>query len=159
MSITFSEICHSFGDTPVLHDISFEVGDGEVVCLLGPSGSGKSTLLRVAAGLEPLQSGRIEVDGEVLALPGREPPPEERSVGLVFQEHVLFPHLSVSQNVAYGLDNLARDERQQRVTRWLTSVGLQDYGSRYPHTLSGGQQQRVALVRALAPEPRVMRLD
>ena len=150
---------HSYGDARVLEKVSLSVAAGEIVCLLGASGSGKSTLLRVLAGLEPLQEGWVRYRGERLAEPGREPPPEARNFGFVFQDHVLFPHLTVADNVGFGLRNLPAAERESRIREQLAQVGLSGFADRYPHTLSGGQQQRVALARALAPAPGLMLLD
>ena len=157
--LRLDQIRHGYGPHSVLKGVSLSVSPGEIVCLLGASGSGKSTLLRIIAGLEPLQSGVIAFAGAELARPGREPPPEARRFGLVFQDHVLFPHLTVAGNVAFGLRGLDGQEREARVRRRLRQVGLEGYGHRYPHTLSGGEQQRVALARALAPEPLAMLLD
>jgi iron(III) transport system ATP-binding protein len=142
----------------VLHDVDLEVRSGEVLALLGPSGSGKSTLLKLAAGLEPLQSGSIALPG-MMVLPAACPAPEKRPTCLVFQQHALFPHLTVAENVAFGLDALPPGERQARVREALAAAGLEGLEGRYPHTLSGGQQQRVALARALAPQPAVMLMD
>ena len=150
---------HSYGDARVLENVSLSVAAGEIVCLLGASGSGKSTLLRVLAGLEPLQEGSVRYRGELMAEPGREPPPEARNFGFVFQDHVLFPHLTVADNVGFGLRNLPAAEREPRIREQLAQVGLSGFADRYPHTLSGGQQQRVALARALAPAPGLMLLD
>ena len=150
---------HSYGEDRVLQNINLSVRAGEIVCLLGASGSGKSTLLRVLAGLEPLQEGEVTYRGELLAVPGREPPPEARNFGFVFQDHVLFPHLTVFDNVAFGLATRSSSEKKSRVNEHLAQVGLLEFAQRYPHTLSGGQQQRVALARALAPEPGLMLLD
>ncbi len=158
MSITFRSIQHAYTDVPVLRDIDLAVESGEIVCVLGPSGSGKSTLLKLVAGLETLQAGSIELP-DLKVTPQRCPPPEKRPVGLVMQEHALFPHLTVAANVAFGLHGLARNEQDERVKRLLALAGLEMMADRYPHTLSGGQQQRVALARALAPEPAVMLLD
>lgn len=143
----------------MLSGVQLEVASGEIACLLGASGSGKSTLLRIIAGLEPLQAGQITLHGQVIAEPGREPPPERRNFGLVFQDHVLFPHMSVAANVAFGLAHLSGAQAKSVVQTQLAKVGLDGFAERYPHTLSGGQQQRVALARALAPEPLVMLLD
>ena len=159
MTLRLEGVGHGYGADSVLTDVSLSVSAGEIVCLLGASGSGKSTLLRIIAGLEPLQAGAIFFDGAELARPGREPPPEARRFGLVFQDHVLFPHLTVAGNVGFGLRGLDGGERNARVVRHLGQVGLEGYGNRYPHTLSGGEQQRVALARALATEPAVMLLD
>ena len=149
-----SGIRHAYGEREVLRGIDLEVAPGEILCLLGPSGDGKTTLLRLVAGLEPLQAGRIELDGAVLAEPGRELPPEERRVGFVFQDYALFPHLTVAENVAFGLRRVPRGERGWQVAEALARVGLEAYANAWPHMLSGGQQQRVALARALAPRPR-----
>lgn len=159
VTLKLEQVCHGYGADPVLQGVDLSVSAGEIVCLLGASGSGKSTLLRIIAGLEPLQAGSISFAGAELARPGREPPPEARRFGLVFQDHVLFPHLTVAANVAFGLRGVEAREREARVTKHLRQVGLEGYGNRYPHTLSGGEQQRVALARALAPEPAVMLLD
>lgn len=149
---------HAYGGTTVLRDIDLAVDEGEIVCVLGPSGSGKSTLLKLAAGLEDLQAGTIDVAG-VAVSPENCPPPERRPIGLVFQEHALFPHLTVSQNLAFGLTALSKPEQQTRIDALLTQTALDGFADRYPHTLSGGQQQRVALARALAPSPKLMLMD
>jgi len=159
MSLAFHHLNHSYGNTRVLQDISLSTAQGEILCLLGPSGGGKSTLLRLAAGLEPLQSGSITLGDQLLAEPGNEPPPEARPVGLVFQDHVLFPHLSVTDNIAFGLAQPKGRLARERVATLLAQMELDDLGQRFPHELSGGQQQRVALARALAPQPSVMLLD
>lgn len=124
---------------------------------MGPSGCGKTTLLRLTAGLVEVQKGEIHLDGEPLAAPGLNPPPEKRPVGLVFQEGALFPHLNVAENVGFGVE--ASAARDGLVDDLLSQVGLSGLGTSYPHTLSGGQQQRVALIRALAPQPPVLLLD
>ncbi len=158
MSITFHSIQHAYTDVPVLRDINFTVESGEIVCVLGPSGSGKSTLLKLVAGLEALQAGSIELP-DLEITPHQCSPPERRPVGLVMQEHALFPHLTVAANISFGLQKLDRSEQAERVASLLALAGLEMMADRYPHTLSGGQQQRVALARALAPEPAVMLLD
>ena len=159
MSLVFEGIRHRYGAAEVLRDVSFSAPAGEITCLLGPSGSGKSTLLRLAAGLEAVQAGAIRLDGDILGAPGRGRPPEQRPVGLVFQDHGLFPHLTVCANVAFGLPHRDQRERRRIVDEGLAAVGLSALVERFPHTLSGGEQQRVALARALAPAPRVMLLD
>ena len=159
MSLIFHDIHHAYGAREVLRGIDLTVAPGEIVCLLGASGCGKTTLLRLAAGLEPLQSGRIELGGQVIAEPGRDVPPERRGVGFVFQDYALFPHLTVAENVAFGLRFAPRGERGWRVMDALARVGLEAYQASFPHMLSGGQQQRVALARALAPRPAVLLLD
>ncbi|KDE39326.1 Ferric iron ABC transporter, ATP-binding protein [Nitrincola lacisaponensis] len=157
--LQLKQIRHAFGSREVLKGVSVGAEAGELVCLLGSSGSGKSTLLRLAAGLEPIQQGRITIGGELVAEPGYQLPPERRGVGLMFQDFALFPHINVIQNVMFGLRGIAPKEALVRAQRLLERVGMADYQQAYPHTLSGGQQQRVALARALAPEPRVMLLD
>ena len=159
MALELCAVSHRFGRETVLREVSLKATAGEVTCLLGASGTGKSTLLRLVAGLEPLQAGHIRLDGELLAAPGQEPPPESRPVGLVFQDHALFPHRTVAENIAFGLARLPPSQRQAAVARQLQAVALSGFADRYPETLSGGQQQRVALARALAPAPKVMLLD
>jgi iron(III) transport system ATP-binding protein len=145
-----------FGDVVALHDASLCVERGEVVALLGPSGCGKTTLLRLVAGFEQPDAGAIEVGGSVVASAATYVPPERRRVGMVFQDYALFPHLTVAENVGFGL---SRRDRPRRVPELLHVVGLESLGSRYPHELSGGQQQRVAVARALAPAPDLVLLD
>lgn len=152
-------ISHRFGANRVLENVSLNVAPGELVCLLGPSGCGKSTLLRIAAGLEPLQSGTVALDGCAIAEQGYAVPPERRGIGLVFQDYALFPHLDVADNVAFGLAHLTTAARTVRVGEVLAAVGMADLAHSWPHLLSGGQQQRVALARALAPKPRVVLMD
>ena len=144
-------------------DMTFSIHEGEVVALLGPNGAGKTTLLRAIAGLVPLGSGRVVLDGEVLedAAHGTYVPTEKRSIGFVFQDYLLFPHLSVLDNVAFGLRSrgTGRVEAARRSQDWLERVGLIEYARSRPSELSGGQRQRVALARALASDPRVLLLD
>lgn len=143
-----------------LDEVDFHADNGEFVTVLGPSGCGKTTLLRSIIGFETPDSGEIRVDGQVVAGPGKlTMPAHERGIGFVPQDGALFPHLSVAQNVAFGLRGLSRHKRRQRVDEALELVGLGSLGKRRPHELSGGQQQRVALARAIAPGPRVVLLD
>jgi iron(III) transport system ATP-binding protein len=147
----------SFGDTPVICNISFAIKQGDILALLGPSGCGKTTTLRLIAGFEPLDSGHIEIDGRTVADNGFSLPPEKRRVGMVFQDYAIFPHLSVAKNVAFGLRR--GNAAHERTVAMLQMVGLAGQGDRMPHELSGGQQQRVALARALALDPAVVLLD
>ena len=149
----------SYGPVAALADIDIAMAPGELLALVGPSGCGKSTLLRVVAGLTAADSGTVRIAGDVVDDGSRRVDPEHRHVGLVFQEHALFPHMTVADNVAFGLRGVGRSERARRRDAWLGVVGLADHGERYPHELSGGERQRVALARALAPEPRLMLLD
>jgi iron(III) transport system ATP-binding protein len=155
LSLEFRHIAHAYGQVRALEDISFTAPTGEITCLLGASGCGKSTLLGLAAGMLTVQQGAILLDSEVLADDRRSPPPEARPVGLVFQDGALFPHMTIAQNVAFGLHKA----RQAEADGWLAKVGLAGMGARYPHELSGGQQQRAALARAMAPEPAVLLMD
>jgi iron(III) transport system ATP-binding protein len=152
-------VSHAFDGTEVVRNVSITVGKGEIVCLLGPSGCGKTTLLRVAAGLERLQKGRIEIGGHLVAdaEAGVNRPPEGRRVGLMFQDYALFPHLTVAENVRFGIARTAAGKAWTRQA--LARTGLSGYADAYPHTLSGGQQQRCALLRALAPHPELLLLD
>lgn len=149
----------AFGDTIALADLDLAVEPGSLTALLGPSGCGKTTALRVIAGLEDPDAGSLEVGGRVLVDDRTLVPPEDRRIGLVFQDYALFPHLSVGQNVAYGLHEVPAQQRRQRVDEALELVGLQGLEDRLPTQLSGGQQQRVALARALAPRPALVLLD
>jgi iron(III) transport system ATP-binding protein len=156
-TIRTREVTKTFGDAVALDHFSLDVWKGGLLTLLGPSGCGKTTALRVIAGFERPDSGSIEIDGEVVASDGTYIPPERRRVGMVFQDYALFPHMTVAENVGYGL---ARAERRgHRVAETLELVGLVGVGARYPHELSGGQQQRVALARAIAPKPDVVLFD
>ncbi|WP_297618168.1 ABC transporter ATP-binding protein [uncultured Roseicyclus sp.] len=147
-----------FDGRDVVRDVSFTVRAGEVMCLLGPSGCGKSTTLRVIAGIERQVSGAVRADGATLSDDKIHLPPEARGVGLIFQDFALFPHLSVGQNVAFGL-KASRPDVARRVGELLERVDLAGYADKAPHMLSGGEQQRVALARALAPRPRIMLMD
>lgn len=152
-------ISHSYGRVRVVDDVDLAVPPGELVCLLGPSGCGKTTTLRIAAGLEHPSAGRVIINGSIVAAGGLHVPPEHRNVGFLFQDYALFPHLSVADNVGFGLVGWDAGKRRGRVDEVLGQVGMMTYAAAYPHMLSGGQQQRVALARALAPKPRLMLLD
>ncbi len=148
-----------FGRTTAVDGVDLEVSEGEVLSLVGPSGCGKTTTLRLLAGFEAPDAGRIEISGRVVADRGRVMPPEQRRVGMVFQDYALFPHMNVADNVAFGLMHMSKEARNSAVSRILEMVGLADLRERFPHQLSGGQQQRIALARALAPQPAVILLD
>ncbi len=143
----------------VVDGLSLSLHAGEIGCLLGASGCGKTTVLRTVAGFEPIHAGRIALDGKTLASTDTMLPPEQRRVGMMFQDYALFPHLDVAGNVGFGLSRQPRGERNRRVAEVLSLVGLDDCSGRFPHELSGGQQQRVALARALAPAPSLLLLD
>lgn len=159
VGVRLTGVSHAYGGQRVLRDISIAVAEGEIVCLLGPSGCGKTTLLRLAAGLERLQCGRIEIGGETVADAARrlDRPPEARRVGLMFQDYALFPHMTVAENVRFGIRRTAESDAWTRDA--LQRMRLNEWSEAHPHTLSGGQQQRCALLRALAPHPRVLLLD
>jgi molybdate transport system ATP-binding protein len=148
---------------PLELDIAFAIGEGEVVALLGPNASGKTTLLRAVAGLVPIGAGHVRLDGQVLedTATGQYVPTERRPIGFVFQDYLLFPHLSVLDNVAFGLRSRGTPRRAaaEEAVEWLDRVGLKSYARAKPAELSGGQRQRVALARALAPDPRLLLLD
>ena len=152
--------CHrvsrSFGSVRALHEFELSVPTGKIVSLVGPSGCGKTTGWRVVAGFARPDAGSVTVAGETVVGPGVDIPPEKRRVGMVFQDYALFPHMSVAENIAYGVSS---NDRRGRVSDVLDLVGLTGQADRMPHELSGGEQQRVALARALAPEPEVVLLD
>ena len=157
--LTLEDVSRRYGEVLALDGVSIDISRSEVLCLLGPSGCGKSTLLRVAAGIERPSSGRILLDGQEVAGPDNFVPPEKRGIGLMFQDFALFPHLSLLDNVAFGLKSLTRTEAKREARAALERVGLAHYASEYPHILSGGEQQRVALARAIAPRPSVLLMD
>ncbi|WP_020409012.1 ABC transporter ATP-binding protein [Hahella ganghwensis] len=156
-----SNVSCGYSDTCVIEDISFHLNHGEIASLLGPSGCGKTTLLRVLAGFQPVFSGSIELNGKVLSSEMVTLPPEKRQVGMVFQDYALFPHMTVAQNIRFGLTKSNGKLAQADVilSEMLELTGLSPYANAYPHELSGGQQQRVALARALAPDPLLLLMD
>jgi len=158
-SLEFRNISYRVGDADILDDISLVVEPGKVACLLGPSGSGKTSLLRLAAGLTDPTGGEIAIDGRVVASAHHAVPPEKRGIGLVFQDYALFPHLTIGENVAFGLRALSKGEAHSQALRMLARVGLEERANQYPTVLSGGEQQRVALARALAPRPGILLMD
>jgi len=147
------------GQHLALDRVSLTLDAGRIGCLLGPSGCGKTTVLRAIAGFEPVRGGGVWLDGQLHSSPLTHVAPEQRRVGMMFQEYALFPHLDAAHNVAFGLRRLGAAARRARVSELLALVGLPDCAERYPHELSGGQQQRIALARALAPAPRLLLLD
>ena len=154
--VELAGVSKAYGAHQAVRGFSLAVESGECVALLGPSGCGKTTLLRLVAGFERPDAGIVEIDERPVAGPGCWVQPERRRVGMVFQDYALFPHLTVGENVGFGLP---RRERPRRVAELLATIGLDHVGGRYPHELSGGQQQRVALARALAPAPDLVLLD
>jgi len=146
-------------DAPAVNNVSFELAEGRLLSLVGESGSGKTTMLRLLAGLEHPDQGEIRLDGRVISSPARVIEPEQRGIGLVFQNHALFPHLTVEKNIGFGIFRLGAKQRAAVIAPLLELVGLSGFADRYPHELSGGERQRVALARALAPEPKLLLLD
>ena len=158
-ALSFRSVGFEAGRRVILKDISLDAEPGEVLCLLGPSGSGKTSLLRIAAGIERQTAGQVAIDGQEVAGPDLFVPPEGRSVGLMFQDFALFPHMTLAQNVRYGLHEFSVADAKREAAVALERVGLSAMSEAYPHQLSGGEQQRVALARALAPRPRVLLMD
>ena len=159
MQLELKDVFISYGGPDIVKGVNLSLGGGAIGCLLGPSGCGKTTLLRAIAGFEPLRSGEIRLGGRRVSSSCTFVPPERRRVGMVFQDLALFPHLSVADNIAFGLRRQEERERKQRVAELLVLIGLEQSGPLYPHQLSGGQQQRVALARAMAPRPELLLLD
>ncbi len=149
----------AYGEQIVINDLFITLKRGDIGCLLGPSGCGKTTALRCIAGFESISAGEILLNGTCVSSATFSLPPEQRQIGMVFQDYALFPHLNVVENISFGLHQLAKPEREQRVAELLQIVQLTDASKKYPHELSGGQQQRVALARALAPRPNLLLLD
>ncbi|WP_198678744.1 ABC transporter ATP-binding protein [Pseudidiomarina insulisalsae] len=147
------------GQNAIVRNVSVQLEAGEIGCLLGPSGCGKTTLLRAIAGFQQVASGSISLAGQTVSAPAFTQAPEKRGIGMVFQDFALFPHLTVAENISFGMRHASTREKLQRVDELLSRIGLPGYQKRYPHELSGGQQQRIALARALAPRPRLLLLD
>ena len=152
-------VVQRYGKHTIVDGVNFALEAGSIACLLGPSGCGKTTLLRCIAGFEEIAGGEIKLHGQVVSRAGQRVAPEKRRIGMVFQDYALFPHLTVEENVAFGLGRQPDTEAHLRVRQLLATVGLHGQGDKYPHELSGGQQQRVALARALAPRPELILLD
>jgi iron(III) transport system ATP-binding protein len=157
--LELDRIGRRFGGTAALSDVSLTIFAGEIVCLVGHSGCGKSSLLRIIAGVDADHEGRLALSGRAVAGPSLFVEPEARSVGFVFQDYALFPHLSVERNIGFGLARLERAQAARRIAEVIDHVGIAHLAGRYPHMLSGGEQQRVALARALAPRPAILLMD
>ncbi|MGO4704266.1 ABC transporter ATP-binding protein [Microvirga sp. 2MCAF38] len=157
--LTFENIVQTYGALNAVNGLSLTIEPGELVCLLGHSGCGKTTLLRIAAGVEAPTSGRVLMDEREVSGPTAFLQPEHRGIGLMFQDYALFPHLTILENVLFGLKGLAAKDAEASARRALSRVGLEHYAREYPHTLSGGEQQRVALARSIAPRPGVLLMD
>ncbi|MBO0662774.1 ABC transporter ATP-binding protein [Jiella sp. CQZ9-1] len=158
-SLRFDDVSHSVDGTAILKGITLEAAPGEVLCLLGPSGSGKTTMLRIAAGIERQTGGRLLLNGREIAGPTRFVAPERRGIGLMFQDFALFPHMTILDNVRFGLSALNGGAAKREALSALARVGLDHIADSYPHMLSGGEQQRIALARALTPRPSVLLMD
>jgi len=157
--LAIEQLAIAYGPHTVVKEISFALAEGQIGCLVGPSGCGKTTILRAIAGFEAPSAGVVRLQGQVVSSVNTQVVPEQRKVGMVFQDFALFPHLTVADNIAFGIAKLSKADKAAKVKALLKLVGLPDLGQRYIHQLSGGQQQRVALARALAPEPKVLLLD
>ena len=158
-ALTLSGISRQFGTVRAVDDISLDVQPGEIICLVGHSGCGKTSLLRIIAGIDAPDEGQLAMGGKTLVSSSIFVEPEKRNIGVVFQDYALFPHLTVRENVLFGLRKMRKDEAKARVDELLALVGLAAMADRYPHMLSGGEQQRVALIRALAPKPDLLLMD
>jgi iron(III) transport system ATP-binding protein len=158
-ALRFVDVSCRFDAEEVVHQVSFDIAPGEIVCLLGPSGCGKTTSLRLAGGMEAVSEGEIWIDGTCVASLTQSIPPEKRGIGFLFQDFALFPHLSVGENVRFGIRHMSEGDKQHRVSSLLEAVGLAGFEDKFPDTLSGGEQQRAALARALAPKPKLLLMD
>ncbi len=158
-ALSIKNLTCQYDDQTVLESLSLEVEQGQIVCLLGASGCGKTTLLKAIAGLLPLSSGQMSLNCLTIDDGKNWLPPEQRNIGMIFQDYALFPHLTVAENIAFGLKNETAQQKLIKVEEMLSLVHLKDYGDRYPHQLSGGQQQRVAIARSLAYKPDLLLLD
>ncbi|NOJ16018.1 ABC transporter ATP-binding protein [Vibrio jasicida] len=158
-ALSIKNLTCQYDDQTVLESLSLEVEQGQIVCLLGASGCGKTTLLKAIAGLLPLSSGQMSLNCLTIDDGKNWLPPEQRNIGMIFQDYALFPHLTVAENIAFGLKNESAQQKLMKVEEMLGLVHLKGYGERYPHQLSGGQQQRVAIARSLAYKPDLLLLD
>ncbi len=159
--LSLQNITKTFAESkiPAVNNVSFILQEGDILALVGPSGCGKTTLLRIIGGFEFPQTGEVQIGEQKVCSPTAWIPPEKRDIGIVFQDYALFPHLTVAENVAFGLKKSNKNQAKERVSEVLKLVSLETLEKRYPYELSGGQQQRVALARALAPKPKLMLLD
>lgn len=157
--LTIDNVTLAYGQEDIVHNVSLSLSKGEIGCLLGPSGCGKSTLLRSIAGFEQVKTGTIKMKDQVLSTVSKTLPTEKRNIGMVFQDIALFPHLTIADNITFGIKTWSRKDQKVRVGELLQLVGLPGVEERYPHSLSGGQQQRIALARAMAPKPDLLLLD
>ncbi len=160
-AVTLDKVRKQFArqENPAVNNLDLQIDEGELVALLGPSGCGKTTTLRLIAGFETPDAGSIYISGDLVAGEHHVVPPERRSIGMVFQDYALFPHLTVTKNIAFGLRGVDKQVRRERLSELLELTGLANFADRLPHELSGGQQQRVALARSLAPKPKLILLD
>lgn len=162
--LILTDVSVAYRNQAVVHDVNFTIESGHISCLLGPSGCGKSTLLRAIAGLNPICTGQIMMAGsdgaaQEISSPTHALSPEKRQIGMVFQDAALFPHLTIAENIAFGISRWTPDHQYSRIKNLLSMMGIESMADRYPHSLSGGQQQRVALARAIAPKPSLLLLD
>ncbi|RWZ58869.1 ABC transporter ATP-binding protein [Halobacillus fulvus] len=161
MFIQIKDLCFCYGNSKddTIKNFDLEIDKGEIISILGESGSGKSTILRLLCGLETPSKGQISIAGKVMTDDRRFVLPEKRGIGMVFQDYALFPHMTVAENIQFGLKGYGRKAKKERTNEVLDLVNMAKYSKRYPHELSGGQQQRIALARALAPKPALLLLD
>ncbi|MEM8594638.1 MAG: ABC transporter ATP-binding protein [Pseudomonadota bacterium] len=158
-TLSIDDINVSIDGKHIIHDMNFVIPEGQIACLVGPSGCGKTTILRSIAGFQTVSSGKISVANNVISSPTHQLAVEKRRIGMMFQDYALFPHLTIEQNICFGITSLPPHEQRSRLHELLELTNLGNISARYPHELSGGQQQRVALARALAPKPDLMLLD
>ena len=157
--LCLNDISISFSKKNILHDISFDINEGEIISLLGQSGSGKSTLLNIIAGFEKSNTGNMKLENKLMFDNNNFIEPQNRDIGFVFQNYALFPHMNVYDNITFGINHLPKKEQKDIATKLLDMISLNGFEKRYPHELSGGQQQRIALIRSLSLDPHIILLD